>query len=169
MQDTAIVTLIASAWATLATLIGSIAIVYYRLGRLEGKLEEGLAANRAMTAAEGQRLSEKMDLDYARLSQKMDLDNALLSQKMDALHAEAKADNAQLSQKMDLDNARLLDKVDALRTEVKADYARLAERMDTQHAETVSEIRRLVDAFVSHSHEPDGNIIFRIPPGSGTG
>ena len=50
-----------------------------------------------------------------------------------------------------------------LEAEVKAGR----ERADAQHAETLSEIRRLTDAFLSHSHATDGGIIFRIPPPSG--
>ena len=43
-------------------------------------------------------------------------------------------------------------------------FAQARERADAQHAETLTEIRRLTDAFLSHSHAPDGGIIFRIPP-----
>ena len=50
-----------------------------------------------------------------------------------------------------------------LEAEVKAGRG----RADAQHAETLSEIRRLTDAFLSHSHATDGGIIFRIPPPSG--
>ena len=42
------------------------------------------------------------------------------------------------------------------------------ERSDAQHAETLAEIRRLTDAVLTHSHAPDGGIIFRVPPPSGS-
>ena len=42
------------------------------------------------------------------------------------------------------------------------------ERSDAQHAEVLAEIRRLTDAFLTHSHAPDGGIIFRVPPPSGS-
>lgn len=42
------------------------------------------------------------------------------------------------------------------------------ERSDVQHAETLAEIRRLTDAVLTHSHAPDGGIIFRVPPPSGS-
>jgi hypothetical protein len=58
------------------------------------------------------------------------------------------------------ESRRLSDKMDA-------DYARLSDKMDAQHTETMAAIQRLTDAFLSHSHDDDGNIIFRIPPGSG--
>ncbi len=70
------------------------------------------------------------------------------------------AESRRLSDKMDADYARLSDKMDA-------DYARLSDKMDAQHTETMAAIQRLTDAFLSHSHDDDGNIIFRIPPGSG--
>ncbi len=48
-----------------------------------------------------------------------------------------------------------------------AQYAESRERADAQHAEILVEIRRLADALGSHSHAPDGGIIFRIPPQGG--
>ena len=38
------------------------------------------------------------------------------------------------------------------------------ERSDAQHAETLAAIQRLTDAFLSHSHDIDGTIQFRVPP-----
>ena len=46
-------------------------------------------------------------------------------------------------------------------------FAQARERSDAQHAETLAEIRRLTDAVLSHSHAPDGGIVFRIPPPAG--
>ena len=139
--------------ATIIALLGFVSVVYYKLGKLEGKVEPALEANKEFTRAEIQRLSDKLDAAYARLSDRMDAEYARLSDRMDAGYA-------QLSARMDAEYARLSDKMDE-------GYARLSDRMDAQHAETISEIRRLVDAFVSHSHEPDGTIFFRVPPGSG--
>lgn len=34
---------------------------------------------------------------------------------------------------------------------------------EAQHAETMSEIRRLIDALSTHRHETDGETIFRVP------
>ena len=47
-------------------------------------------------------------------------------------------------------------------------FAQARERADVQHAEVLGEIRRLTDAILSHSHAPDGGIIFRVPPPSGS-
>ena len=120
MIDAPTATLIASVLATAVAIVGFVAVVYHKLGKLEGKLEgevgrleekldQGLAANRELILAESRRLSDKMDADYARLSDKMDV----------------------------------------------------------QHAETMAAIQRLMEAFLSHSHDDDGNVIFRIPPGGG--
>ena len=62
---------------------------------------------------------------------------------------------------------RLEADVKAGRERADAQHAEARERADAQHAETLSEIRRLTDAFLSHSHATDGGIIFRIPPPSG--
>ncbi len=59
------------------------------------------------------------------------------------------------------------DQYRELRERIDDQYRELRERSGAQHAETLAEIRRLTDAFVSHSHAPDGGIIFRIPPPSG--
>ena len=162
-MDSSTATLIAAGLAAAVAFVGYVGVVYYRLGRLE----RGLEADSELTLSESKRLSDKMDAlrtetksDYARLSDKMD------------------ANYTQLSDKMDANYAQLSDKMDALRTETKLDYARLSDRMDTdyarlsdkmdyQHAETMAAIQRLADLFIGHSHEPDGTIIFRIPPGSG--
>ncbi len=120
MIDAPTATLIASVLATAVAIVGFVAVVYHKLGKLEGKLEgevgrleekldQGLSANRELILAESRRLSDKMDADYARLSDKMDV----------------------------------------------------------QHAETMAAIQRLMEAFLSHSHDDDGNVIFRIPPGGG--
>ena len=197
-------TLIASALATAVAVIGFAAVVYFRLGKLEGRLialegnlDRSLDDNRELTKveilrlsdkvdafrtetkADNARLSENMEADNARLSDKVDTDVARLSDKVDALRTETKADNARLSDKMEADNARLSDKidsdvsrlsdkVDALRAETKADNTRLLEKIDSQHAETMAAIQRLTDAFLSHSHDDDGSIMFRIPPGGGS-
>ena len=131
--------LITASSATIITLLGFVSVVYYKLGKLEGKVEAALEANKEFTRAEIQRLSDKLDAAYARLSDRMDAEYARLSARMDEGYA-------RLSARMD------------------SEYARLSDRMDAQHAETISEIRRLVDAFLSHSHEPDGTIFFRVPP-----
>lgn len=129
MIDAPTATLIASALATAVAIVGFVAVVYYKLGKLEAKVDHGLAASRELTLSESRRLSDKMDADFARLSDKMDADYARLSDKMDA------------------------------------DYARLSDKMDVHHAETMAAIQRLMEAFLSHSHDDDGNVIFRIPPG----
>ena len=68
---------------------------------------------------------------------------------------------SRLSEKIDTDISRLSEKIDT-------DISRLSEKMDAQHAETMAAIQRLTDAFLSHSHDDDGNVMFRIPPGGST-
>ena len=62
---------------------------------------------------------------------------------------------------------RLEAEVKAGRERSDDQYRESRDRSDAQHAETLAEIRRLTDAFVSHTHAPDGGVIFRIPPPSG--
>ena len=109
-----IATIIAASIAAAVAFFGSIAMIYYRLGKLEQAVEsnkQGIQSNRELVMSESARLSEKIDSESARLSDKM----------------------------------------------------------DAQHAETMTEIRRLFDALLSHSHDPELGIIFRAPPGNGSG
>ena len=62
---------------------------------------------------------------------------------------------------------RLEGEIMATRERSDEQFREARERSGAQHAETMSEIRRLTDAFLSHSHAPDGGIIFRIPPPAG--
>ena len=135
-----IATIIAAGIAAAVAVFGSIAMIYHRLG----KLEQAVEANKELAQSGNARLADKMDENYARLSDRMD------------------ADYARLADKIDAESARLSDKMDE-------NYARLSEKMDAQHAETIAEIRRLFDALLSHSHDPDLGLIFRIPPGNGSG
>lgn len=63
---------------------------------------------------------------------------------------------------------KLEGEVKAGRERSDEQYREARERSDVQHAETLAEIRRLTDAVLTHSHAPDGGIIFRVPPPSGS-
>ena len=63
---------------------------------------------------------------------------------------------------------RVEGEVKANRERSDEQFREARERSDVQHAETLAEIRRLTDAFLSHSHAPDGGIVFRIPPPAGS-
>ena len=109
-----IATIIAAGIAAAVAFFGSIAMIYYRLGKLEQAVEsnkQGIQSNRELVLSESARLSDRIDAESARLS----------------------------------------DKIDA------------------QHAETMGAIQRLFDALVSHSHDPELGIVFRAPPGNGSG
>ena len=108
---------------------------------LDGKLEQGLADSRELTLSESRHLSERIDTNFTHLSERIG--------------------HRRLSDKMDTDISHLSEKVDT-------NFARLSEKMDAQHAETMAAIQRLTDAFLSHSHDDDGNVMFRIPPGGST-
>ncbi len=50
-------------------------------------------------------------------------------------------------------------------TDTEKRFERLEETMRSEHEATRAEIRRLVEAMASHTHDTDGTTIFRIPPG----
>ncbi|MYC35859.1 MAG: hypothetical protein F4X66_02940 [Chloroflexi bacterium] len=61
-----------------------------------------------------------------------------------------RADNRQLREEM--------------RAEIRESNQQLRELIRSESEATRGEIRRLADALVSHHHEADGSIVFRIPP-----
>ena len=63
---------------------------------------------------------------------------------------------------------RLEGEVKAGRERSDDQFRQAREQSDAQHAEVLAEIRRLTDAFLTHSHAPDGGIIIRVPPPSGS-
>ena len=52
----------------------------------------------------------------------------------------------------------------ALRDAVGHELRTLEQRMNQNHETLRSDIRRLFDAMVSHTHDTDGNVVFRVPP-----
>ena len=51
-----------------------------------------------------------------------------------------------------------------LRDAVGYELRALEQRMNQNHEILRSDIRRLFDAMVSHYHDTDGNVVFRVPP-----
>ena len=70
-------------------------------------------------------------------------------------------DNRQLREEMREDNRRLREE---MREEMRENNQQLRELISSESEATRGEIRRLADALVSHHHEADGSIVFRIPP-----
>ena len=109
--------------------------VYLRLGRLEVEVKAG----RERADAQYQGAREWSDTQYQEARERSDTQYQEARERSDTQYQD-------------------------LRERADAQYQDLRERADAQHAEVLAEIRRLTDAFVSHSHAPDGGIIFRIPP-----
>jgi len=77
------------------------------------------------------------------------------------LREEMRADNQQLREEMRADNRQLREE---MRAEIRESNQQLRELIRSESEATRGEIRRLADALVSHHHEADGSIVFRIPP-----
>ena len=76
-------------------------------------------------------------------------------------YKELREDNRQLREEMRADNRQLREE---MRAEIRESNQQLRELVRSESEATRAEIRRLVDALVSHHHEADGSIVFRIPP-----
>ena len=125
--------LFAAAGAVLMAVIGLIASVHYRLGKLEMG-QEALAQEDARTRE---------------------------------MVVQENAHTREMVAQGDAHTREMVAQGDAHTRElIMQEIAALRDRSDAQHAETMGAIQRLTDAFLSHSHDTDGAIRFRIPPPS---
>ena len=87
-------------------------------------------------------------------------------------YKELREDNRQLREEMRADNRQLREEMRAeiressqqLREEMRESNQQLRQLIRSESEATRAEIRRLADALVSHHHQADGSIVFRIPP-----
>ena len=126
---------VAAAGAVLIAVIGLIASIHYRLGKLE----------------EGQKTLAQEDSHTREMVVKED-DHTRETLTQEITHTQ------KMVVEEDAHTRELLSQL------IMREIAFLRERSDAQHAETMSDIQRLTDAFLSHSHDTDGAIQFRIPP-----
>ena len=138
---------LAVAWIAILGLVGP---VYLRQGRVEGEIK----ATRERSDDQFGWARERSDGQFKQVRERSDAHHRELRDWAEAQFKEAR-------ERSDTQHRELRDWAEAQFKEVR-------ERSDAQHAETLAEIRRLTDAFLSHSHAPDGGIIFRVPPPSGT-
>ena len=199
--------LIAAAAAILIAVIGLVASVHYRLGKLE-KGQESLAANQEKGDAETREMIVR-EIDHTRrmMVEGDTHTRELLAETRDTLTQEIThtsrmivegdthtrellaetrdmlvKENAHtrrmivegdthtrelLAETRDMlvkENAHTRELLSHTRELLMQEIAASRARSDAQHAETMGAIQRLTDAFLSHSHDIDGTIRFRIPP-----
>ena len=81
---------------------------------------------------------------------------------------EMREDNRRLRDEMREDNRQLREEMresnQQLREEMRESNQQLRELIRSESEQTRAEIRRLAEAMVSHHHDDDGSIQFRIPP-----
>jgi hypothetical protein len=102
-----------------------------------GKLEAGQQA-----------LSEKVDTHH---SENLRMHEETRAQNL-RMHEETRAENVRMYSEARAENIRMHD-------QSRAENVRM-------HEETRADIRRVLDALVTHSHDADGPVFFRIPPGT---
>ena len=76
------------------------------------------------------------------------------------LQAHKEAQSLELQAHKEAQSLELQGLRDAVGYELRA----LEQRMNQNHEILRSDIRRLFDAMVSHYHDTDGNVVFRVPP-----
>lgn len=60
---------------------------------------------------------------------------------------------------------RFEETMEKVSSDMERRFERSEETMRVEHEVTRAEIRRVVEAIASHTHDADGTTIFRIPPG----
>ena len=139
--------------ALLIAFVGVNARIFTRLGGLEQGFD--LLRNDYKELREDNRqLREEMREDNRQLREEMREDNRQLREEM-------REDNRQLREEM---RAEIRENSRQLREEMRESNQQLRELIRSESEATRAEIRRLADALVSHHHEADGSIVFRIPP-----
>ena len=76
-------------------------------------------------------------------------------------------DTEALNQKIDSTREFLLERIQHSEEMLLNKIEHSQEMSRAEHEATRAEIRRLIDALLSHSHDADGNIRFPIPPPTG--
>ncbi len=144
---------VATAGAVLIAVIGLIASVHYRLGKLE-RGQEDLAANQ-----------EKGDADIREMVIRESTHTRELIAQTREMVLRGDAHTREMAAQEYAHTLEMISQTrEFLSQLIMQEIAALRERSDAQHAETMGAIQRLTDAFLSHSHDTDGTIRFRIPP-----
>ena len=117
--------------------------ITYRLGKLE-KGAEDMEKTLEKVATDTQKALEKVATDTQKSLEKV------------------ATDTQKSLEKSATDTDKALEKAAA---DTERRFERLEETMRVEHEATRAEIRRVVEAIASHTHDADGTTIFRIPPG----
>ena len=125
----------------------------YRLG----KMAQEVAYTRESVNEEVTHSREMQQKDTEALNQKIDSTQDNLNQKIDSTR-EFLLKEIQHSQEMLLKRIQHSEEMLLNRIQHSEEMSR------AEHEATRAEIRRLIDALLSHSHDADGNIRFPIPP-----
>ena len=147
--------IVATAGAVLIAVIGLISSVHYRLGKLE-KGQEALAQEDAHT--------REMIAQGTTHNRELIAQTQEMITQGDAHVGELIAQTRERAAQGDAHTRELITHTQEL---IMQEFAASRERSDAQHAETMAAIHRLTDASLSHSHDTDGSIRFRVPPPSG--
>ena len=139
--------------ATVVFVVSSFNIVY-RLGKLEKGAEDmEKALIKAATDTEKALVKAATDTEKALVKAAEDTEKALVK---------VAEDTEKALVRVATDTEKALVKA---ATDTERHFERLEETMRVEHEVTRAEIRRVVEAIASHTHDADGTTIFRIPPG----
>ena len=176
-----IAAIIAAVTALLIAAMGIIASVHYRLGRLEQgqeSLQKSDQETRDVLRQENQETRVMLQEMGETLRQENRETREMLKETAEALRQENREtremlkETAEALRQENRETREIMFRMnqetrEMLSMEIRHTrelMAQMEERNDAQHEATRAEIRRLYDAFISHAHDDDGSVIFRIPP-----
>ena len=166
--------IVATAGAVLIAVIGLIASVHYRLGKVEEgqktlaqedahtreMVAQGTTHTRELIAQTQEMIAQGNAQTRELIAQTQEMAAQGDTQTRDMLTQEI-VQTREMAAQGDTQNRELINHTREL---IMQEIAASRERSDAQHAETMGAIQRLTDAFLSHSHDTDGSIRFSIPP-----
>ena len=136
----------------------------YRLGKMAQEVvytresvNEEVTHSREMQQKDTEALNQKIDSTRDNLNQKIDSTQEFLLNKIQ--HSEE-----MLLNKIQHSEDMLLKRIQHSEEMLLNKIEHSQEMSRAEHEATRAEIRRLINALLSHSHDADGNIRFPIPP-----
>ncbi len=155
-MDPAEIGAIATLLAASLAIIGLGAAAIYRMG----KITQETADLKIVLQGETRRLDEKNDIQFAHVEQQFrDMDRKF-EQRFDDMDHKFDQRFKQVDQRFD-DIDR---KFDQRFNDMDRRFTELLELIRSENERTRGQIQQLSTIIMSHSHDTDGSVIFRVPP-----
>jgi DNA anti-recombination protein RmuC len=138
--------------------------VLYRLGKLDQGTEDmEKALDKLATATE--RRFERLEETIERVATATEKRFERLEETIERVATATEKRFERLEETMEKVSSDMERRFERSASDMERRFERSEETMRVEHEVTRAEIRRVVEAIASHTHDADGTTIFRIPPG----